>query len=392
MLDKIADYFTGRVTLYADSENKDKLVSFFTEKKIGASIAPYGENDGVCTQISPFLLKKIAPALDKSGIIVYIINIYGFSKVLSSYRDRWGLAIGAVLFCAILWVSTLFVWRVDVSGSELLSKEQVRAELAEMGVRPGCRISDIDKGNITNRFLSLHPEISWAALNFEGTTVSLSVKETLKDPEEKESAPALLVASCSGVVRSVTVFEGNAAVRPGAVVKKGDVLITGFISGSGLQITDTPLLRFGGARGSIMAEVSGELEEFLPYSEEVSVQRSGDICGYTFSVFGRKITVGVSGGASTPEKNVTVFGEIELPIAYRVHSEVLTETSSVAREREEALEECRARAMERLSEESSGELLRVNVQSRWDETGVTVTIKYLCITDICEARDVGMEK
>ncbi len=120
-LTSLISFFEGKVKIYADEENKDALLSFFVNNGISAVVSADNEKGGVYTEISPSLLKKIAPALDKLNIMVYIINIYGFKRLCSRYGRRYGLLLGTLLFAALLWVSTLFVWRVDVSGTELLS-------------------------------------------------------------------------------------------------------------------------------------------------------------------------------------------------------------------------------------------------------------------------------
>ncbi len=378
-------FLMGSVRIYADKQNSNALAAFLTEHKIECKITPNTEKGGIYAELSPFLLKNIAPALDKSGIMVYIINIYGFAHILSRYRARLGLAVGAILFMAILWVSTLFVWRVELDGSELLSKEQLRAELATMGVYPGCKISEIDKSTVANRFLSLHPELSWVGLNFEGTTVSLTIKETLERPSDTEPDAPLLVAKYDGVVSFVGVHEGCAVVSSGTVVKKGDVLISGFVSGSGLQITDMPLLRTGNARGVVKAEVAGKIEIRSKFTESIETQTLGDVCGRSISVFGHKLDIGRTEGVSDGEKNVTVFGFIELPITVKSYREVCTQTEVSEYSREEAEERAKRQAYEKLNAElPNGEVLKIRWEISEDDIGVTVVMNYVCETDICE--------
>ena len=97
----IIGFLEGRAEIFADNENRERLISFFIENDIRAKVRYCEENGGVYTEMSPLLLKKIAPALDKLNIMVYIINIYGFKRMLSRYRERLGLLVGGLLFCAL---------------------------------------------------------------------------------------------------------------------------------------------------------------------------------------------------------------------------------------------------------------------------------------------------
>ncbi len=389
--DRIFGYFAGRVKIYADKDNKNALLSFFVKEGVIANVTQDRKNGGVYAMLSESALKKIAPALDKSKIIVYIINIYGIKHLLSGYRKRYGLFVGALLFFALIWASTLFVWRVDVVGTDALSVKEVRKELAEMGVSTGKLISGIDRGSVSDRFLSLHSEISWAALNFSGTTASLCVRETEKTPSPDAEDTNVLVASRDGVVRSVLVYEGSAAVKGGSVVKKGDVLITGFISGSGLQITDVPPLRVGRARGSVMAEVAGTLSVCVPLCETESAEKiSEKVCGRRISVFGLTAEFGRTENVyETEERYVTFFGLVEIPVTVTEYREIEISENKRSRSAEEARLEASARVNALVSKElSESEIVSIGIAFTEDSAGVTARADYVYITEIAEKKTV----
>lgn len=389
--DKILGFFVGRVKLYADENNKNAFLSFLVNNGIKAEITPDKEKNGVYAVLLQSTLKKVAPALDKSQIIVYIINIYGIRRILSGYRKRYGLFVGIAVFWVMVWLSSMFVWRVDVVGTEMLSVKAVRAELSEMGVHTGALISEIDKGLVANRFLAAHSEFSWAALNVKGTTVSLSVRETEKRPDEGTETN-VLVAKADGVVRSVLVYEGISVVSPGTVVKKGDVLITGFVSGSGLQITDVPPLRVGNARGIVRAEINGEVSVRVPLRETVTEQSaSKKPCGRKISVFGCDITVGKTENTYQSEESyVTFFGLVEIPVTVTRYYEVSKSDTEIKRSAAEARLEAEARINELvLTALSDAETVSLNVSYYDDEDGITARAEYVCIADITEKKNVG---
>ena len=385
LLSFLVRFFEGRVKIYADSENKDAFVSFLVESEINARVLPEREKDGIYTEISPGTLKKIAPALDKLNIMVYIIDIYGFKRFSSRYGKRYGLWFGFSLFAVLLWISTLFVWRVDVNGTELLSKEQVRAELSEMGVRVGVRISDIDRSSVSNSFLKEHPELSWAALNFKGTTAILILKETEEKPDSGEKTESrLMVAAESGVVRSVTVSEGKAAVKVGTVVNKGDVLISGLISGSGAQITDSPSLRVTNACGSVKAEVVRKASVSIPFNEVFYRTEEGGKRVKVISVFGHDFSFGkTEGKVLLDERSVTFFGVVEIPVTVKTYSEELTVTDTVSRDGEAARLEAERQLYKKITEMlGDGELTYVKAEYTETENGIVGQAEIGCVTEI----------
>ncbi len=378
-------FFEGRVKIYADEENKNALISFFVESGISATVSADNEKGGIYTEISPSLLKKIAPALDKLNIMVYINNIYGFGRLRSRYGKRYGLLLGALVFAALLWVSTLFVWRVDVSGTELLSKAEVRAELSEMGVKVGAKISDVDRSAVLNTFLKEHPELSWAALNFKGTTAILILKETEEKPSDGgKTESRIMVAAESGVVRSVTVSEGKAAVKVGTVVNKGDVLISGLISGSGGQITDNPPLRVTNASGSVKAEVVRHVEVNVPFAEVISRTEGSGKRIKVISVFGHDFFFGSTEGAVLlDERSVTFFGAVEIPVTVKTFSEEITVTDTVSRDGDAARLEAERQLYKKITDVlGDGELTYVKTEYVETENGIIGRAEIGCVTEI----------
>lgn len=387
MIGKLLSFFEGEAELYADEIYRDRLVSVVAESGVRAKITNNAENSGVSVRLSPQNAKKIASALDKFNIIVYINSVCGLKTELISRCKRIGLLIGAVLFFALLSLSTLFVFKVEVSGSELIAVQDVKAELSDFGIRVGARLSDIDRTAVANRFLQLHPELSWAAISFKGTTVRLELKEKTEAPPFSDDKADFLIAGCDGVVKNILVYSGKAVVAPNTVVKKGDLLISGYVSGSGLQYTDNPILRYEGASGSVTAEVVESISSYVLFVEETVRTENGKHSGTVFEIFGKRITVGKvensDGYHMMPEKNLTIWGRIELPITYRECYEIKRTAEVVRRDEAQATLCARARAYEELSGALDGaSLSEIEILSDADETGARVVLNYVCLREI----------
>ena len=385
----VIGFLEGRAEIFADSENRERFISFLIENDIGAKVRYCGENGGVYTEISPLLLKKIAPALDKSGIIVYIINIYGLKHILNNIIRRPGIVLASVLFAAILWVSTLFDWRVEISGNEQLTKGYLKETLLTYGVGEGVKLSDIDEREISAQIVSLCPEIAWAALNLRGTTVTLEIRETNFADEDEELTSDILVAEKSGIIREIEVYSGKAAVEVGTVVKAGDLLISGFISGNGLQYSETPGIRYEGASGRVRAEISETAEVFVPFESESVTELRGKASGISISVFGSNISIGKTQDGSEEGRRLSFFGEIELPVTYRVSydAETVTETRTVS-EDEASLEAERLIYGKIIETCGDGELTSVSVRYETTEEGIGAAAEITYITEIALGKNI----
>ncbi len=380
-------FFAGSAELSAEAKYRDRLAGVIAENNINARVKTNKEDGGIYVILSPENAKKLAAALDKMNIIVYINNVRGLRSLLVSKCKRVGLLAGAVLFFTLLSLSTLFVFKVEVSGSELISVQTVKGELQDFGIRVGARMSDIDRTAAANRFLQLHPELSWAAISFKGTTVRLELKEKAEAPPITEQKADFLVAENDGVIENVLVYSGKAAVSQGTVVKKGDLLISGYISGNGLQYTDNPVLRYEGASGKVTARVEDNLRVTVLFNEQQIVKEQAERCGIALRIFGKELKIGKvteKGGHSvTPEKNVTLFGRVELPITYTECYKVKETVKTTVRDGTQAENEARAKALTQLTKSLGGdELCATEMLVNVNDEGVTVTVIYACIRDI----------
>ena len=393
LITSVLRFLEGNVTLYAEECEKERFVSVLSRLGISVKITDDAKNGGVFAQMRPSAAKKIAPALDKSGIIVYINNIFGIKNLLCSNVKRPGLLIGGILFFFLLIASTFFVFKVDVSGSDLIPKEQIKSELADFGIRAGARISDIDRADVSGRFLLAHPEFSWAALNVNGTTVCLELKEKNTSSPANGEKYDFLVADSDAVIRYLSIKSGKGMVTSGTSVKKGDILIIGYISGNGLQYSDDPTLRYDGASGIVYAEVSESLSVFVPYEESVTVRNTSSRTGIRLSVFGHYIVFGdVSDGdgyQSSAERNFTVWGAIELPITYSECYASEIKTVKVIRDETQAVAEAERRAYSELvARLGEAELTQTKLIKEITDGGVTVTVTYGCVRNIAVPMDI----
>ena len=402
MLKKLIDRTVGRAVLRVEPRYENGFLRMILSENIPAKVYELTENGkkiGIEAVISPKFIKIIASALDKYSIKVYIINIKGICALTTALRRRIGVAVGAVLFLAFIWLASLFVWRVDIVGADTVPEDTLRQALSDAGVSAGVAVSDIDAFAVSDSLLLSCPQLSWASLQLTGTTATLTVRETVTHQDAEKNKTPLLIASEDGVIVSVLVYEGTAAVKVGSVVKAGDALINGFISGSGLQYTDQPILRMGNADGSVKATVERELSVSVPYREVSLVKKDGGSSyrGVYIKLFG----IGFYLGDQKPSEehysaqestlSPTVFGAtLPLTLCETVWNE-LTESETVYTA-EEAEAIARAKAEEALRQEAGEDEItftEYTVLTDEENGSVTVTVRYRCITEITAPSDIG---
>ena len=250
---RLDEYVFGYHIGKADSSDSYKVVNSFLKLGICSDVTANGE----------FSLRR----RDKARFMSYTetkmhltlsqpLGLYGF--ILRS-RRQYGVLI-ALLISVILYVfSSGLVWDVRISGNEILTDYAIEDTLNDLGLSVGVRWGKIDKNTIETELLATNTDIAWISINRRGTVAYVEVIESENIGEEKDNGYPFsnIVADRDGVIEEITVHSGEATVRIGDVVKKGEVLISGVIENeNGVSFCQAR----GSVRASSVTTVSTEMQ------------------------------------------------------------------------------------------------------------------------------------
>lgn len=144
---------------------------------------------------------------------------------LSRLKKRISFVVGGVIFLAILFIFSTRIWAIDIETEKNVSPFEVRKLLSGLGVKQGLSKNQIDVYDIEKKLEDLSPEILWVRARMEGSSLKLKVEEKVNPPEIFEGREGEVIAKKEGEIKRIYTKAGTAAVSPGDIVKKGDVLI-----------------------------------------------------------------------------------------------------------------------------------------------------------------------
>lgn len=171
---------------------------------------------------------RIRPLVLRSNTRIRVLSHRGFPFVIKRAKKRKMLMAGAVLFIVLLNIMASYVWFVDITGLKNMPESEIRQVASEYGLKPGAVKSDVNTKTIEREILLNIPEVAWVGINFTGTRAVIEIVEkTMPKPEAK--TPAHIVATKDGVITEIIALAGQPAVKIGDTVKKGDLLIKGFM-------------------------------------------------------------------------------------------------------------------------------------------------------------------
>lgn len=165
---------------------------------------------------------KLRPLLRKRKCQVKIIKKRGLPFFLQKIRKRVFLFIGLILFLAIFYIGSSYMWFYEINGLENIKEDEIIELLNDIGLRRGILKNKIDTLALENYLQKENSKISWVNIKWIGTQLYIDIVEKkLLEPVQTGD----LLAAKDGVISEIIVLKGQAAVKKGDTVSKGQVLI-----------------------------------------------------------------------------------------------------------------------------------------------------------------------
>ena len=220
---------------------------------------------------------KRLPKLAKyKGIRVHILQKSGLPFLAARYGKRYGIAVGAALFFAVLQFLSVFIWSIEVVGNNQIPTEDLLRACREIGIREGTYAYGQDYKTASQQLLLRVPGLSWCSMNLEGCRLTLNVSE-IKTKKTEDHAPSNLKAKADGTITKLDIKSGNCLVKVGDTVAKGDLLVSGVLEPSGA---------FVHAQGTVTAKTVRFLSVSVPAYKKETRTIGKSVKKRALSVFG----------------------------------------------------------------------------------------------------------
>lgn len=172
-----------------------------------------------------YMVDKISK---KTNTKIKVIGRKGSAFIWVRYRRRTALLLGVLVFAGILYYLSTFIWGIEITGDKLLSPYEIRQQLTGLGIKAGIKKSSINVYELEEKLMSGNESIMWVRVRMEGSKLNIAAAERQSPPEITENnMPCSLTAARDGEVVRIYAKAGEAVVKPGDIVKKGQLLVKG---------------------------------------------------------------------------------------------------------------------------------------------------------------------
>ena len=209
--------------------------------------------------------KNIREICKKTNTKIKIRKKCGIPFILNRYKKRKIFISMVLAILLVLVIVSNFIWNINIEGNETIEVDELKEMLEQEGLKIGTYKHSIDLNEIINKIRLKRDDIAWIGITIKGTNANIEIKETTKAPQIlDENEYCNIVAEKEGMITKINAQNGTINVAEGDIVKKGDVLVHGYLEG---KYTG---LRYVHARANVEAKVWYSKKEKVFFTQQIA--------------------------------------------------------------------------------------------------------------------------
>ena len=184
-------------------------------------------------RISKINYEQVLEIAKKNQCIITVKNKKGIPFIWKKYRNRKVFISSFFIMVALIFTLSKFIWNIEVEGIEELEANEIIEQAKEEGLKIGILKQKVDIDSLVNKIRMERTDIAWIGIDIKGTNAIIRIIKANPKPEiVDENDYCNIVANKDGEITKIYAQNGTALVKCGDNVKKGDVLIAGWMEGN----------------------------------------------------------------------------------------------------------------------------------------------------------------
>lgn len=217
----ITYYILGYATISVEGYFIERFINICISKNILLWNMKRKKSSFLFANIAIKDFKKIRQIAKTTKCHVKIEKKKGLPFILHKYKKRKifvGLLIAITL---IIFGLSNFIWNIEITGENSISKEELLNELNGYGLKTGILKTKVNTKEIINNIRLNRDDIAWVGIKIKGTNIIVEIVEADKKPDIiDENEYCSIISDKEGIITKLNVQNGTALVKVGDIVTK----------------------------------------------------------------------------------------------------------------------------------------------------------------------------
>lgn len=232
IIHRIINFVLGYVNIRVEGLFIERFINMCNNKSIFLWNLKREKATLLYASINPKEFKNIVKITKKTGNKIKITQKKGLPFIVHKYRKRKVFIYFAITIMLGITILSRFVWNIEIIGANKIDKEEIQKILNESGLTIGTLKKKINTDEVINKVRLETDKVAWVGIAIHGTNVVVEIKERTGAPKVvDENEYCNIISEKEGIITKINVHNGTANVKVGEVVRKGTVLVNGFIEG-----------------------------------------------------------------------------------------------------------------------------------------------------------------
>ena len=382
IIKKIINYIAGYLRITIEGYYIERFINISRSKKYMMwNIKKCNEiNMELNIEIKDF--KEFCKIAKKTQCKIKIKAKKGLPFLIEKYKKRKVFLLFLCLIIFAIILSSNFIWNIDIIEENGENLENVMEDVKNAGLNIGKFKSKIDTKEIINKIRLNRKDIAWMGIELKGTNAIVKIVKASEKPDIiAEDEYCNIVSDKDGVITKINAQNGTANVKVGDTIKKGDILINGWMEGKYTGI------RYVHAKGNVEARVWYTKSKKIEYKTKEKEETGRIDTVYAMKInkfkinFPKKLSNFEIYDTIETENKVRIFSNFYLPISViktiNKEQKLVDKTYSIEEAKELGTQELEQELMEEIKDIEKIVNKNINVKENNDSIEITVTYEVL---------------
>ena len=278
-LKKVHTIINGYVYVVIEGFYIEKVINSCQKNNINLLNMKRANSTLIYADIPVKEFKNIARIVKKNKCKIKIKQKKGLPFLLNKYKKRKVFVIALILVLVALISLSKFVWNIEIVGNNTIASNEIMDIIKQEGLEIGKLKSKINPNDIVEKIRLKRADISWVGIKISGTNVRIEVVESDLAPKViDKNEYCNIVATKDAMIEKIYAQNGTLQVKEGDVIKKGTVLVAGWLEG---KYTGT---RYVHATGKVTGKVWYSETAKVYYKQKIRKQTGNSEKKYSVNI------------------------------------------------------------------------------------------------------------